>query len=110
MEWQRLDELREEVGDEAVAEVIGLFLEETDEVIDRLRADPGQPVSESDMHFLKGAALNLGFQTFAGLCAAAERSARAGQGGAVDVAAIIGSYDAARAALLTRASELGLVA
>ena len=98
--WQRVDELRDEIGPEDFLEVVELFLEEVQEVVDRLRDAPDPTRFEEDMHFLKGSAVNLGFQDFADLCAAGEKNAAAGQTALVDVAAVTGSYDASRAKFL----------
>ena len=65
MDWTRVRELREEVGPEAFSEVLALFLQETDEMVERLRADPDPARLADDMHFMKGAALNLGFEELA---------------------------------------------
>ncbi|WP_172327722.1 Hpt domain-containing protein [Mangrovicoccus sp. HB161399] len=75
LDWTRIEELRDEVGADAFAEVVELFLEEVGGVLDRL--DPGSATLEEDLHFLKGAALNLGFAKLAGLCREGELAARA---------------------------------
>lgn len=100
IDWERVAELRSEVGEEAFAEVAALFLEEVDEVIARLDATPppqGAALA-ADLHFLKGSALNLGFAAFAGLCAAGE--VQAGKGAAVDLPALLACYAASRADFL----------
>lgn len=74
LDWTRIEELREEVGHDAFAEVVDLFLEEVGGVLERL--DPGAATIEDDLHFLKGAALNLGFAELADLCNAGEQAAR----------------------------------
>ena len=103
MDWTRLSELRAEVGDEALGEVVELFLEETDAAAARLRRTaPGTDLAD-DMHFLKGAALNIGFDDLARLCATAERSAEP-----VDPAPILDCYARSRAALVAAAPRLGL--
>lgn len=99
VDWERLAELRDEIGADALAEVVGLFLEEADEVIERLGADAGATVLESDLHFLKGAALNLGFSEFAALCQDGERRAAMGDT-TVDLGAVRASYAASKLALL----------
>ena len=99
--WQRVNELRDEIGAEDFLEVVELFLEEVQEVVDRLGTTPEPARFEEDMHFLKGSAANLGFQSFAELCAVGEKNSAAGQTGMVDIAAVIGSYNASRAQFLT---------
>ncbi len=100
IDWKRVDELRSEVGADAFAEVVELFLEEVEEVIARLRSAPGAERLGDDLHFLKGSALNLGFVDVAALCQEGERRAAAGDAAAVDVAAVIESYETSRSAFL----------
>lgn len=38
--WKRVNELRDEIGPEDFAEVVELFLEEVEQVIDKLREAP----------------------------------------------------------------------
>jgi HPt (histidine-containing phosphotransfer) domain-containing protein len=66
--WDRVNELRHEVGEEDFAEVVAIFLEEVDAVLSRMH--PGaEPASlREDLHFLKGSALNLGFRALGALC------------------------------------------
>jgi HPt (histidine-containing phosphotransfer) domain-containing protein len=85
-----IETLKDEIGDDAMAEVIGLFCEECDPVAARL-AD-GR-AGEADLHFLKGAALNLGLDDLARLCREIER-------GRADGAEIALAYTQARGALL----------
>lgn len=66
--WERVAELKSEVGEEDFLEIVHLFLGETDAVLARLgeTADPDE--TEALLHFLKGSALNLGFQRLSALC------------------------------------------
>jgi HPt (histidine-containing phosphotransfer) domain-containing protein len=96
IDWTRISVLRAEIGDDDLHEVIGLFLEETDEVIARL--DDGVDVSdlESLLHFLKGSALNLGFSDLAVVCQEGERKAAMGEGAGIDLEQVIDLYCASR--------------
>lgn len=76
--WDRVNELREEIGDDDFAEVAEMFLEEVAEVIQRLKTNPVPAQYEEDLHFLKGSALNLGFRALSTLCQAGERKAASG--------------------------------
>jgi HPt (histidine-containing phosphotransfer) domain-containing protein len=96
IDWDRVAELRDQVGAEDFEEVVDLFLEEVLEVINALHADPKESRLESDLHFLKGSALNLGFADFSEKCHAGERQAAMGQAKSIDLAAIINSFDASR--------------
>ena len=78
IDWSRVKDLRSEIGAEDFAEVVAMFLDEADEVIARISADLGAKALESDLHFLKGAALNLGFDALAAVCQDGERRAAAG--------------------------------
>jgi hypothetical protein len=66
--WDRVNELRHEVGDDDFAEVVTIFLDEVDEVLARMRTAASAEVYRAELHFLKGSALNLGFRGLAALC------------------------------------------
>lgn len=98
IDWARIDEIRLEMGAD-FDEVVTLFLEEVGEVIDRLSSGPAGDGLAADLHFLKGAALNLGFGELARQCVRNEQLVRAGQGSAVDLAALTACFHASGAAL-----------
>ncbi len=100
IDWDQVAQLREEVGADEFAEVVELFLDEVAQVMGRLGEGPGPDSLRDDLHFLKGSALNLGFETFGQLCQAGERLAGQGQPEAVDLGAIRTCYDASRRAFL----------
>lgn len=95
--WSRVGELRDEVGAEDFGEVVDLFLEEVEEVIERLKTLTDRSQLEQDLHFLKGSALSLGFETFSSLCQDGERQSAAGGADTVDVDAIINSFTQSKA-------------
>ncbi len=98
VDWCRVDDLAEEIGADAVIEVVAMFLEETDAVIARLAA--AAPTSD-DFHFLKGSALNLGLTDFAVLCQQGEAETRRGVDAGGMRAETLHCYDTAKSALLT---------
>lgn len=100
IDWDRVRDLREEIGAEGFAEVVDLFLEEVEEEIGRLRDDSDQTRLEAQLHFLKGSALNLGFVDFSGLCHRGEAAAGAGQARTVDLAELLRCYEASKSAFL----------
>lgn len=102
IDWQRVHELQDEVGLEDFHEVVDLFLEEVEEVVERLKGTPDPASYEADFHFLKGSALNLGFQAFATICADNERSAAAGKPDDVDVDGALASYAESRSLFLSK--------
>lgn len=102
LDWSRVEQLREEVGEEAFDEVVELFLEEAEEQLAAL--DPAAPAArlEMQLHALKSAAVNLGFDAFAQLCAAGEAAARAGDPGGVDLEAVKASYEQTQIAFVEK--------
>ena len=108
LNWSRIEELREEVGEEAFAEVVELFLEEVAEAM--ASVEPGTPRLEAQLHFLKGAALNLGFDDFAGLCQAGEVAARHGRAEQVDLDAIHDCFETTKTEFMTRIYAAGYLA
>jgi len=94
--WDRVKELRDEVGEDDFGEVVELFLEEVEEVIDRLRTAPDPAKFEDDMHFLKGCALNLGFETFSKICQEGEKNAAQSNTDAVDVPGVIVAFESSK--------------
>ncbi len=90
--WDRVHELRDEVGPEDFDEVVTLFLEEVSEAMDRLRRPSDVTGLDADLHFIKGSALNLGFDALAGLCHQGERAAAEGRAGQVDLGEIVEAY------------------
>lgn len=100
IDWNRVRELKDEIGEEDFAEVAELFIAEVDEVIDRLRAMPDPARYEEDLHFIKSSALNLGFADLATLCQTGERQAASGAVEGVDLAGVFVSYAASKAAFL----------
>ena len=74
--WERVNELREEIGSDDFDEVAEIFLEEVEEVVQKLHDHREQQEFQSSLHFLKGSAMNLGFQQFAEICNIGEMQAR----------------------------------
>lgn len=93
IDWKRVNELRDEIGVEDFAEVVDLFLEEVEQITEKLRKAPDFDTLGEDLHFLKGSALNLGFRNFSILCQAGETASGEGAAKTVDVGEILTSYD-----------------
>ncbi len=96
IDWDRVNELREEVGIEDFREVIQMFLEEVEDTMVRMIAAPDYNKLEEDMHFLKGSALNLGFTKFSELCYAGEKAAANGQAESIDLNEVFEAYAASK--------------
>lgn len=99
IDWNRIAELRAEIGADDFQEVVDLFLAEADATVLRLTPDRDPKSLEADCHFLKGAALNLGFSALAAECQTREMQAALGQA-VDDLSALRQIYHASRAALL----------
>lgn len=67
IDWERVRELRGDVGDDDFRSILELFLDEIETVVFRLAGNSPQQNSV-DFHFLTGCARNLGFNAFARLC------------------------------------------
>ncbi|MEZ5760625.1 MAG: Hpt domain-containing protein [Paracoccaceae bacterium] len=105
IDWTRVANLRDEIGEDSFDEVVDLFLEEVEGVVDRLRADPDPATYEQDLHFLKGSAWNLGFAEFGAICQDGERLAARGEGRSVDIGAVIDCYGRSRAGFIAGIAE-----
>lgn len=96
IDWKRVQELQGEIGAAEFREVVELFLEEVETLMVRLRANPQPECYEADLHFLKGCAMNLGFDHLAKLCLAGETAAAAGRAETVDLAPVLACYEASK--------------
>lgn len=96
IDWGRISELREEIGEDGFAEVVELFLDEVEGVVMRLKTTPDPATFESDLHFLKGGAWNLGFADFGALCQDGEKRAASGKAAEVDIERIVVAYFASK--------------
>lgn len=103
IDWTRVTDLREEIGDEEFPEIAALFLEEADHALARF--DGGNDAA-GDLHFLKGSALTLGFSDLVTDCERGE--ALLHEGKSVDPDALRQVYRASRAAFLQGLSEMGV--
>ncbi|MFZ5963630.1 Hpt domain-containing protein [Thalassococcus sp. BH17M4-6] len=105
IDWTRVTELRDEIGAEDFQEVIDLFLEEVEGTLDTLTSLTNAAALEAAYHFLKGGALNLGFQAMAELCQSGEASAGLGQMDGVDPDEVMRVYAISKAQFLDGMQE-----
>lgn len=96
VDWDRIRELRDEIGEDDCAEVVELFFCEVDSAIRRLEQPATAAQRQADLHYLKGSAVNLGFRAFGGLCSDAEQQAADGTLTQSEVDDIIECYHASR--------------
>lgn len=100
IDWKRVADLRAEIGPSEFDEVVDLFLEEVETLLDRLARSPKPELYEEDLHFLKGCAMNLGFAELAQLCLKGEVKAAAGNPEAVQLGPVFDCYAASRQTFL----------
>jgi len=98
IDWDRIAELQEEVGEDSFTEVIEMFFEEVEEVLAKLRSDDAEQL-KAGLHFLKGAALNIGMSELSNLCREAESSVANGDAASIDIEAIRHSFGGSKAEL-----------
>ncbi|MGH1412475.1 MAG: Hpt domain-containing protein [Pelagimonas sp.] len=97
IDWSRINELVEEIGAEDFGEVVELFLDEVEGAICIFEQSASDPVvAEEQMHFLKGAALNLGFESLAQLCLKGEKAASTGRPEVVSPAEVRETFETSR--------------
>lgn len=106
IDWNRVTELRDEIGAEDFGDVVEIFLEEVEEEIAKLDDTLDAQGLESTLHFLKGSAMNLGFLVFSGLCQQGESAAASGAGDGVDLTEITNAYDASKQEFLASLGSL----
>lgn len=104
VDWSRVKDLRSEVGSDDFEEIIAMFLEETDAVIAGITKAKSTRSLESELHFLKGSALNIGLASFARLCQQGEKVASSGTL-PVDLDEIVQAYWRSRNDLLAQLSS-----
>ena len=104
IDWQRISELRDEIGAEDFEEVVELFLAEVEETLEAL-PKAAESDLEAMLHLLKGSALNLGFQAFAELCLEGEAAARSGNAEQIDRVAVTRLYDESRSVFLQQSAH-----
>jgi HPt (histidine-containing phosphotransfer) domain-containing protein len=100
IDWTRVGELRDEIGEEGFLEVVELFLDEVEEVVARLHATGDAETHEADLHFLKGSAWNLGFAELGALCQDGERFLAQGQDCRNAIGRILDCYGRSKAAFV----------
>lgn len=101
IDWNRVTELREEIGAEDFGEVVEIFLEEVEAEISQLKDLVPQDALEAKLHFLKGSALNLGFTDFASMCQTGEICAAQKAFDQIDLPDILATYDRSKSVFLS---------
>lgn len=98
IDTDRIDELRDEIGAEDLAEVVGMFVAEMRDELSALEHRSSDDMA-AGLHALKGAAANLGLSELADLCRQGEAALRDGTELAGLPARLRGCFDASARAL-----------
>ncbi|KAB7614675.1 Hpt domain-containing protein [Amylibacter sp. SFDW26] len=111
IDWAQVRQLQEDVGADEMDEVVELFLDEVDEVMENL-ATGYEAMAPNDrsaaFHLLKGCASNLGFKTFADQCSQGEDVTKAGNEPDFKVADLVQVYASSKASFMAnKVSQLG---
>lgn len=102
LDWNRIKELRDEIGEDDFAEVAEIFLDELDEVMTQLLAGGSPQETSERLHFLKGCALNLGFARMAELATETHGQARGADPAELDLVSLKSAYEASRTEFAAR--------
>lgn len=97
--WDRIRELRDEVGEDELGEVIELFCEEVEEVLGLLEQTAREDLP-SRLHFLKGSMMNIGLDKVSAICRSEESRLKAHSSAQPNFAAIRSAYEHAKGGLL----------
>lgn len=103
--WDKVRELRDDIGAEDFNEIIEVFLEEVETELAELSNKPTSELGAS-MHFLKGSALNLGFEEFSEKCHAGEKMAADNRAEFIDLADVQASYAASKEKFLENCTKI----
>lgn len=105
IDWERVNALRDEVGEEDFDEVVELFLEEVDAEITTLQEASEAESLGNKLHFLKGSAMSLGFRKFSNLCQLGEATISKDAQAQVNLADILSCYHLSREEFLANLSQ-----
>jgi HPt (histidine-containing phosphotransfer) domain-containing protein len=100
VDWDRISELQSEVGEDGIAEVVTLFVQECADALEALTLSSDTGTAAERLHFLKGCAENIGLSELAALCIDEEATLRSGGAASLDPARLRRAFDRARSELL----------
>ena len=93
IDWIRIDELRDEVGQDDFGDIVGVFFEEA---LENLRRADTVVTLLGQLHFLQGSALNLGFSNFAAICRNEENSLEKDPSHTVEIDKICAAFSSSK--------------
>ncbi|MEM0978049.1 MAG: Hpt domain-containing protein [Pseudomonadota bacterium] len=78
IDWNRIAELKSDLGDDGLADLLPIFLDEIDDALTKLATQTEASEGAAICHFIKGSAANLGFASLAEASHAGEQAGKAG--------------------------------
>lgn len=96
LDWARVEELQDELGREDFEEIADMFLEEVEDKLQSLQSGAADSF-EDDMHFMKGSAANLGFESFRAMCEKMEKDCDTQK-----LSDLVAEYEQSKASFLQR--------
>ncbi len=100
IDWDRIAQLRRDIGEDDFDEVIDIFVDEVEGIIDRLRDAASPEQIADDLHSLKGSASNLGFSAVTQACTAGAAQALRDGEGCFDPTELLQTYEVSKAHFL----------
>lgn len=91
IDWDRVREMRGELGEAEFRLVLELFLDEIETIAFRLSSNDSTRM-ETDLHFLKGCSRNLGFRALAQICEDFENLTISGRTSEVRLERVLDTY------------------
>lgn len=79
IDWSQVADLYTDFDEDSFSEVLQVFVQEMKAGMAQLKAAQSPDENRTAFHFLKGAALNLGFSEVANLCSSGELRAAEGE-------------------------------
>lgn len=107
IDWERVRELREDVGDSEFRPILELFLDEIETIVFRLVGNRAAQMPD-DFHFLTGCARNLGFRGFGDLCEELEGLAQQNRLTRQRIEAALDVYSASKQAFVSGLEQFAL--
>lgn len=105
IDWTRVADLHDEIGEAGFNEVVEVFVQEMDSIVAQLRDAPEPHQLEMTLHALRGGLLNLGFTHVSALCQQGEALAAKGHPDQVDTRSIVQGYDSACQIFLSEVAQ-----
>ncbi|WP_412504251.1 Hpt domain-containing protein [Roseovarius sp. SYSU LYC5161] len=100
IDWNRVSELRSEIGGNDFSDVVALFIEEVEDMLDQFNSATEANDLQAQLHYLKGSALNLGFHAFANACRSAESKVAIEGPAAIDKKEILEGFQQSKSEFL----------